>query len=324
VTKLLNYQHLGIKAKVEYYVNADSINRNNDVLPEAMPYFKAKYGIINFIVGFKLAYLIADNSKFAFNPVIKVDINIIPEGLTLYGGIDGGLVKNSFLSLSDQNPWMVTKIEARFQDNQFRYQNNQFNISGGIRGNIARQLGFNLKAGFLVFKDMPFFINTTGTKSYDQSLPLNKFTVIYDKGTLLTFSGELTYQFGGNVKMWLKGEYNSYSLDSLNQPYQKPISLVSIGGSYLIKKKVNIWIEGFLSGKRYALDTRGQYHQNWENVDPFELESYYDINLGVSYNINDTFSVWLSGTNLLNSNYQRYYNYPVQGFEVMGGIGIRF
>lgn len=294
------------------------------MLPEVMPYFKAKYGIINFIVGLKLAYLIADDSKFAFNPVIKLDVNIIPEGLTLYAGIDGGLVKNSFLNLSEQNPWIVTTIQARFQDNQFRYQNNQFDIYGGIRGNIARQFGFNLKAGLLVFKDMPFFINTTGAMSYMPSLPLNKFTFIYDKGNLLNFSGELTYQLGGNVKMWLKGEYNVYSLDSLDYPYHKPISLVSLGGSYLIKQKVNIWIEAFVSGKRYALNSENQFHQNWENVDPFELKSYYDINFGISYNINDTFSVWLSGTNLLNSNYQRYYQYPVQGLEIMGGIGIRF
>lgn len=322
VTQLLNYQHLGLQGKLEYSGNKDSLQSMSDVLTQAMPYFKAKYGIINFIVGLKLAYLISDVSKFAFNPVIKVDVNVIPEGLTLYGGIEGGLVRNSLLKLSDQNPWIVSTIEARFQSNQFRYQHNQFDISGGIRGNIARQLGFNLQAGFLVFKDMPFFVNTTGYTSFVPAFPMNKFTVIYDKGNRLNFSGELTYQFGGNVKMWLKGEYNIYSLDSLEYAYHKPISLVSLGGSYLIKQKLNIWIEGFLCGKRYALDTSPQFSQLWTNY--FELDSFFDLNLGVSYNINDTFSVWLSGTNLLNSNYQRYYNYPVQGFEIMGGIGIRF
>jgi len=240
----------------------------------------------------------------------------------LYGGIDGGLIKNSFLSLSDQNPWIVSTVQAGYpKKDQFRYQHNQFDISGGIRGNIAQQFGFNLQVRFLFFKDMPFFINTSGTTSYMSSLPLNKFMVIYDDGNLLNFSGEFTYQFGGNVKMWLKGEYNTYSLDSITQPYHKPISLVSLGGSYTIKKKVNIWIEAFLSGKRYALNTDYAFPQLWTDI---EMDSYFDINLGMSYNISDTFSVWLSGTNLLNSNYQRYYNYPVQGLEIMGGIGIRF
>ncbi len=72
-------------------------------------------------------------------------------------------------------------------------------------------------------------------------------------------------------------------------------------------------------GKRYAVD-------NETLIVPTEitLDGFFDLNFGVSYFISDNFSIWLSGTNLLNSNYERFYNYPVQGFEIMGGIGLRF
>ncbi len=312
VTKLLNFQHLGLEGKVEYYGNKDTIQSNTDVLIEGTPYFKAKYGIVNFLIGLRFAYLSSNNSIFAFNPIVKVDINVIPEALTIYAGIGGGLEKNSFLNLSDRNPWVSSVIPLK-------WQNNKFDISGGVRGNIARQLGFNLQVRFVSFKDMGFFVNTSESKIWGPPIPMNKFNVFYDDGNVTNFSGELTYQFGTDIKIWLNGEYNIYNLDSLPQPYHKPISLVSLGGSWLIKKKVNVWLEGTFVGQRYAVN-----NELLIVAQEITLDGFFDLNLGVSYNITKDFSVWLSGTNLLNKNYQRYYNYPVQGLEIMGGIGLRF
>ncbi len=133
VTKHLNFQHLGLDGVVEYFGNKDSIQSNTDIFFEGTPYFKAKYGIVNFIIGLKFGYVLNDNSIFAFNPVIKVDLNVVPEALSIYAGIDGGLEKNSFLALSSVNPWMAI-------DTSLKWQNNRFDIFGGIRGNIGRNL----------------------------------------------------------------------------------------------------------------------------------------------------------------------------------------
>jgi len=40
--------------------------------------------------------------------------------------------------------------------------------------------------------------------------------------------------------------------------------------------------------------------------------------------VNDNLSAFVNGTNLLNNNYEQFYSYPVQGFQVMGGISYRF
>ena len=313
VTKLLNFQHLGLEGKVEYFGNTDSIQSNTDIFFEGTPYFKAKYGIVNFNIGLKFGYLSSDNSVFAFNPVIKVDLNVIPEGLTIYAGIDGGLEKNSLLRLTSANPWMAL-------DTSLKWQNNRFDIYGGIRGSIARQLGFNLNVRYIAFEDMAFFINTSESVTWGGPLfPQNKFLTTYDDGNVFRFSGELTYSLGGNLKLWLNGEYNIYKLDSLKKAYHKPISFMKLGGSYLIRKKVNLWLETMLYGERFAVNNETLFKPTELTIDGF-----VDLNFGISYFISDNFSVWLSGTNLLNSNYERFYNYPVQGLEIMGGIGIRF
>lgn len=322
LTELLNYQHLGLQGKISYYGNNDSVRNTTDIFIEGTPYFKAKYGIVNFLLGLKFAYLSSDESVFAFNPVLIADLNVVPEALTLYAGIDGGLEKNSFLRLTTTNPWFTGFYEFSQMDSTFTWQQNKFAVHGGIRGNISNQLGFNIQVRYLLFNNMGFFVNTPIVNIWGPIPPSNKFTVFYDDGNLFTFSGELTYQFGHDIKLWVNGEYNMYSLDSLSQPSHKPVSVFGLGGSWLIKKKVNIGVEAFYSVDRYAISI-----VNTQLISTFNettLDGFIDLNLSLSYNISDNFSVWLSGTNLLNNNYQVFLNYPVHGLEIMGGIGVRF
>ena len=318
VTKHLNFQNLGIDGRFEYFGNKDTIRNTSDILVEAEPYFKARYNIIGFKVGLKFAYLMADQNTFAFNPILDIFVNVLPESLTIYAGLDGGLEKNSFLKLTTINPWFSGMYDLYLIDSTYKWQNNRFRVYAGLRGNIAKQLGFNIEAGWLLFKDMAYYVNTTDSKIWPVTGPFNKFTVVYDDGNLFTVSGELMYTLGDVAKIWLNGEYNIYTLDSLSQAYHKPISKFGIGGSYLINKKVNIRLEVLGYGDRYAVE------REMLGSKDIILEGFFDINLGLEYYIGENFSVFLTGTNLLNNNYQRFYNYPVQGLQIMAGIGLRF
>ncbi|NOX85611.1 MAG: hypothetical protein GXO86_06565, partial [Chlorobi bacterium] len=303
VTRKLDYQHLGAEGVINYSINKDTLNRLNNMLATFIPYFKARYGIISFKAGLNFTYLNWDKGHFYFYPILDVNVTLIKEALTLYAGVDGEPVKNSFLKMSTENPWVISVVPVS-------WQNNQFDVYGGFRGNIARSFGFNLKAGWLKFKNMAFFVNTG---DFFGAGPYNKFTVEFDDGSLFTVSGELSYTLKDNLKLWLSGEYNIYSLDTLAQPWHKPLSIITFGGSYLIAKKVFVWTELFSYGKRYALIKTPYPSQG------ILLEGFFDINLGVTYYITKDLSVFLNGTNLLNWNYERFYNYPVQGLEIMGG-----
>jgi len=307
-----NNQKVGLKGKVGYWMNADSTTTSNDLILSGIPYYKAKFGMISFSVGLNFSYLMADSSTFNFYPVIDVAVNLMPDALTIYAGVDGGLVNNSYYNLTRVNPWSSSVIPVS-------WQNNKYKIYAGLRGNIARQLGYNFEVSWLNFEHMPFFINITDQQPiWGVVEPLNKFTAVFDDGNLLTIGGELNYALGKELTIWLGGSYNMYSLDSLSEPYHKPISNFNFGASYLIKKRVKVWTEFIGSGKRYAVDI---YTPAPTEID---LDGYFDINLGVDIYITEQFSVFVKGTNLLNNNYERFYNYPVQGLQVFGGIGYRF
>ena len=49
-----------------------------------------------------------------------------------------------------------------------------------------------------------------------------------------------------------------------------------------------------------------------------------DANLGVEYRYNKRISAFVNVNNLAAQRYKRWYNYPVQGLQVMGGVTFRF
>lgn len=312
VTKVLNYQYLGLDGQVIYFNNTDTLKTTNEYLINATPYFKARYGIINFKLGLSFNYL-SVGSKLKFYPEIEASVELYPEHLTLYAGIGGGLEKISLRDLSTENPWILTAINSKWKDNQF--------IGfAGLRGNLGQKVGYNLEGRWTLFENEYFYLNsiTQTTPSQIPNGPINKFNIVYDGGSVVNLKGEITYTHDSKFKTWIAAAYNIYMLNSLNNPYHKPITEVKLGASYLFVKKVNVWTEVYYVGKRSALDPRG--------LVPTEitLDSFFDINLGVDYQLKDNFSVFLKLTNMLNWNYEYYYQYPVQGINVMAGISYKF
>ena len=305
------FQKLGIKGLFRFGVNKDSLQSNTDILLTAIPYYAAKFGMVSFSLGVNVSYLVADSSSFGIFPVIDVSVNLLPDALTIYAGTDGGFVKNSFFDLSQENPWVSSTIPITWQKNQIR-------AFAGVRGNVAGQLGFNLELGWLKFENMPFFISHTDDVYWPVTAPALQFDALTDNGSVFSVNGELTYMPISDLNIWLSGRYDAYSLDSLPEPYHKPLTLISLGGSYIIKEKVKLWLEMFSYGKRHAVDMTGDLPTE------VELDGFLDLNAGVEYYATERLTVFVKGTNLLNKNYQRFLNYPVQGLQVMGGIGFRF
>ena len=310
VTKALNYQYLGLKGNVTYFNNSDSLVTSSDLHVNLTPYFKARYGIVNFRLGLSFSYLNTTAGSLHFYPELDATVELIPDRLTIYAGIDGGLKKNSFYHLSDENPYINSTIDTK-------WKNNKFIGYAGIRGNIGQKVGFNVEGGWTKFDNEYFYINTYFYPDAAPNGPVNKFTVLYDAGSVWYISGEINYTYDTKFKTWLRARYNGYTLDSLSQPYHKPITEIKFGVSYLIGK-VNIWTELYYSGKRYAFDPR------WSWPSEITLDPFLDINLGVDYQLKNNFAIFLKLTNLLNHNYEIYYNYPSQGINVLAGIKFKF
>jgi len=310
LTDLLDYQQLGLSGNVSYYGSADSIKSANSTLITAMPYFKGNYSMFNFTVGLQFNFLNTNSFDFYFYPVLHASAHLIDESLTAFAGIDGQVEYNGYRKLTTENPWLKPDA-ARGWDRGMR-------IFAGFRGNVSHQVNYSIQGTWKKFNNLYFFINQQASPSVFTFEPQNKFFTVFDKGSRIGVDAEVTYTIQQNVKAWVGGHLYKYTLDSLDQPYHKPLSEFELGVAFTVMEKITIETELFGSGKRYALDVA-----SFPSTE-VELDPYIDLNLSINYQLTDQFAVWLSGTNLLNNQYQRYYSYPVQGWQVMGGITYKF
>ena len=85
----------------------------------------------------------------------------------------------------------------------------------------------------------------------------------------------------------------------------------------------------------YELRALRSVHETLGVFDPVDLSFRYietirpysnisNLNLGVSYQINDMISVFCQGNNLLNRRYENYYGIYAQELNILGGIGVNF
>lgn len=309
LSDMIDFQELGITAGYKYYGNRDSLVTTNDMLISTTPYFTGKYGIINFYIGLNFNYLSTTTSKFYFYPVIDAAVVLIPDYLTVFAGVKGNVYKNSFFSMYQQNPWISSTIKLNWD--------RMFIAVGGIRGNFYQKVNYSAQLSWKKFNNMFFFVNTEdGTNGL---LPFNKFDAVYDGGSVFGINGEVSYAASEKVNFSAGVKFNTYSLDSLKEAYHKPSSEIKIGLSVLVAPKIKIWTEGFYYGKRVALDPTLFPLTNSIDLDPF-----IDLNAGVEYKLSNKFGVFLTITNILNSDYQRYLNYPVHGIQIMGGFSYKF
>jgi outer membrane cobalamin receptor len=91
---------------------------------------------------------------------------------------------------------------------------------------------------------------------------------------------------------------------------------VAINSSYNIFDKVLISADFIAQGGIMAL--------NLDTDKITSLTSAADLNCKANYFVSKQFSVFLNFNNILSSDYQLYLNYPVRGFQVMGGASWNF
>lgn len=275
------------------------------------PHIITNRGKLHARVGLNVAIDIGEKSRFYFYP--KAEFKYAFHDIFVpYIGIDGGLSRNSFYSLTQENPFLLTDVTLQ-------NTNTKYNIYGGIRGSFSTKLTFNLSAAKKKINNVPLFYNDTVYSIQ------NKFDIVYDTIDVLNFTGQLSYKLGEKINIWTRGEYNMYS--SLNQQYPwnlAPVE-VTLGAVYDAADKIILRGNVFFVSDRKAKSLT--FVDGAELVDGeyiVKLPSFVDFNLGAEYRYTKRFSVFLNFNNIISQKYRRYYKYPVQGINIMGGLTVSF
>ena len=289
------------------------------------PIYRINWNKLNIKLGTKI-YLTSDIENSLTDvlayPDIEISYPLISGLLNLYTGAGGDLHMNSFQSFSEQNPFVSPTL--------FLTQTNeQYNLFGGITGTVSSNISFNLKASYKSDEDHALFLRnnsksngifnaTTSLLGYEYG---NSFNVFYDDISTLSIFGEIEIAATKRVVIGANIQSNSYTTTFQQEAWNLP----KLEGAIFGKYKNDKWYANaniFFVGERLDVKYNGTFPSTISNIQ--SLDAFADINLNGGYHFNDFFSAFIKLNNILATDYERYANFNVQGFQALAGITYKF
>jgi len=254
---------------------------------------------INAEVGIRPSW---DNGKFKMFPNALVDISTEDERFTFQAGWTGYIRKTTYQYLASQNPWLYlpgsfknTWIEERF---------------AGFKGSLGDHFTYSAKAAFNKLTNQPLFVNDTaaGGKSF--------IVVNEPRINVLNIGGQLGYTIEEKFSLLTNWSINQYSGLKVNKRAwgMIPVELDAAMRLQIIK---DLWLKTDLfawTGPAYKKYDGSAAH----------LKGAIDLNAGLEFRITKNLNIWTQFNNITNKTYQRWKQYPVYGFNFVGGVVFSF
>ncbi len=295
-------------------LNADYfLIARKDLLKDAKPRnllrFKPAY---RFYPIDKLKLTIGANIVLESDKIANKSLHVYPDAwasyelaksVEAYAGLTGDIDKVSLHTLSAENLWLNSNIDIE-------HTSRSADFRVGLKGKVVKKLAFD--AGFSVanLKNLYFYQNNAADPS--------KFDVIYDAGSTqrLNLFADLGMNFADKARLNVRGDYFGYNTDTQAEAWHRPTYRLAFNSYFDIYSKLTLHVDLLTQGGMKAFDV--------VNNKTVTLDPAVELNTKLNYFVSKQFSVFLKCNNMLSNKYPVYFNYPVRGFQAMGGISWSF
>lgn len=314
----LEFDYLGGTFRESFFAN-DKVKYGNFQVG-ITPSYQLKQDDLTLDLGISAYYLNDtenNKSKFYLYPKITASYRLVDELLITYGGIEGGLIQNSYYDFAGENPFLAPTLLIEPTDQQY-------DVFIGLKGKLSNNMSYNIKGKYIaennkaLFKSNPVLLG--GSKNYQHG---NSFQIVYDDVSTFSIFGELNVDVNRNFNLGIKAEYFIYDTKNQSESWNLPDFKSSLFLDYQFDEH---WFAG---ANLYYI---GERKDEAQVIDPFlpvtmetvALDSYFDANVHVGYRINDRWSAYVKANNIANQAYNKWLNYPVQGIQILAGATYKF
>lgn len=251
--------------------------------------------------GLKIAYEndTIDSKNLHVYPDIEATYPINPS-LDVFASLSGGIEKVSLQSLSYENMWLAPGVPIF-------HTNKVVDFTCGIRARVGNKIAAHAGLSMATLKNYYFFINSEDDAS--------RFDVVYDIGPGTRRSNlfvALSYAQSETAKAMLRADFYGYKTNSLAEAWHRPTYRITASGSYNVYDKILLSAGVIAQGGMKAWDPATD-----KSV---KLDAAFDLNFKAEYLFSKSFSFWVQLNNITSNKYPVFLNYPVRGFQAMGGI----
>ncbi|WP_367754663.1 TonB-dependent receptor [Flavobacterium sp. WC2430] len=256
------------------------------------------------------------NNKFFVYPQINASYKVVGDLMIFYAGAEGNLEQNSYMDFVNQNSFLSPTLNIAPTDKQY-------DIFAGLKGKITNNVSYNIKGSYVNERNKALFrSNDYNENASNENYAFgNSMQVVYDDMRTLSFTGDLKANFSENVTFGISGTYNSYTNDFQQEAWNLPELKLNSNIDFNITPQ---WFAGatvFYVGERKDM----KFNTNFTvDATPITLDSYFDVNAHVGYKYNEQLTGFIRANNITNQSYQKWLNYPVQGFQIVVGANYKF
>ena len=242
-----------------------------------------------------------DNSAFKLFPNAMVELSSTDKRLGLIAGWIGHMRMNTYQSAAEYNPW-INPLDSLYNNSQIQ------EAYAGLKGSVTDHFNYQVKAGVNTFTNKALFINDTLTG--------RTFNVVYEPDMKsFNIHGEMGYTMGEKFSFKTGVTVNKYAGLDVNA---KPWGLPQL--EFTSNIRVQILKDLYAKADVYAFD------ETWSRVKHVneKLPGGFDVSAGLEFAIVKNIKIWAQFNNILNTPYQRWKQYPVYGFNMLGGVVFSF
>lgn len=326
-----NVLNTSINTKVELnilkgsFANGYWINQPldyNNTIGAVFPSYTLNQGDLNLKAGFGAYFFSGSRTskqQFYFVPNIEATYTVVDGIVLSYAGIQGDLKQNTYLGFYDQNPFVSPNLDLKPTYMPFK-------IFLGSKGKLTNQLSFDIKGQYSKLEDFTFFKKHAQPELFNGPGYRygNSFEVVYDDIKVMTCSASLEGYVSDKFQFSSQMKYNAFSVESESQAWNLPNLEAEVNINWTFAPQWRVNFHTFYIGERFD-DQSFDPSTLYENLDrEVSLEPIVDLNLALHYTLNERWVTQLKFNNILGKNYQRWYQYPTQGLQVIAGVYYKF
>ena len=298
-------QRIGLGSDVDFYNNSDSLFMKNTFIVSFSPYYNFRYKKLDAEIGIVSDITKDSLSEIGFYPDIKLRLNVVDNVLNFVFRLYGGAHKNNLREIAGENPFINSMLPLEISENKF-------SAAFGMQSSISRFINLELGMRYEKWENAPFYIT-------DTTIALqNKFTFVYDSYDMVALHLGVSYHL--NEKWNVMGEVNYFVYNTMNElfAWHRPDYDIKMLANYNLGDKISVHANLVYTGPSKA----PLYDNNI--IKSQVVNAWFDGSLGIEYHYRKRLGVFVNFNNLTASNYNRWYNYPSYGFNVMGGLSYIF
>lgn len=240
-----------------------------------------------------------DNGEFKLFPNVMAEFKTKDYPFSFQVGWTGYIRNSGFQYQAGFNPWIWapdtaynTKIEERYL---------------GFKGAVGDHFNYSAKASYNIINNQPLFVNDTATGKSFMSLRESDLK-------MYTIGGELGYTVGEKFSLISNLAWNIFKV----KDHDKPWGLLPL--EWKTSMRLQVLKDLYVSSALYLFDGPSSLTKSGKKNLPIAT----DLSAGLEFKVYRNIKLWMQFNNVFNKEYQRWNQYPVYGFNFLGGVVFSF